>query len=608
MLRKKRGPSRRRKACDLCFTKKIKCDSCEPQCSNCKVYNALCERSASRRWTGNNLQVHPVRSPPSTSSYPDPGHPRNTSQFIDGHDSGATGRGARPGPVIADDDRPGLSSSHKTIDHTWRFDPAAPKLYNGPADEYLTLPKLDTLMPILDFYFKFVNIAVPLFDQSSIMSLVTRWYSTVPERSTASWGAITAIVGLTLESMPSSEYMKNYDHIEKSGWRDSCMRNVQSVVPELALRDEDLLGVQVLVALAMLFRSAFDLRPSAVFIGMAARLAHQMQLHCDNCASLFTDGEALERSNVFWATYMIDKEINFKAKVPSMLPDSQITVPVHRWSMELVSRTVLFSKDRTVHFDLFLHRVDLARIESQIYELLYSSHGIQLGLLERQTRVQQLQNSLDSWNSQIPPAFRIENAAQTVEINELSHITQVYHIYLSCLVAVNGVWSKDAAWRQQTGILAQAAVDDFVDSLFGKKVTPRLKFRNPPFSFAWEHCVDISRHAVRLLMHTPITQSLLWQCACSHFSAIIIILANILSNPIPVWTSQEDLDLVGIVLSFDDLHFEDLHLPQHESLRIIIRDLFASANRVVASDLNPSDIEFGNVFTLDLEGLDNVLE
>lgn len=36
-------------ACDLCFTKKIKCDMLKPVCSNCILYHAECRTSIIRR-------------------------------------------------------------------------------------------------------------------------------------------------------------------------------------------------------------------------------------------------------------------------------------------------------------------------------------------------------------------------------------------------------------------------------------------------------------------------------------------------------------------------------------------------------------------------------
>ena len=40
-------------ACDLCFTKKIKCDMLKPVCSNCVLYSAECRTTSVARRKAN---------------------------------------------------------------------------------------------------------------------------------------------------------------------------------------------------------------------------------------------------------------------------------------------------------------------------------------------------------------------------------------------------------------------------------------------------------------------------------------------------------------------------------------------------------------------------
>ncbi|KAJ4171056.1 hypothetical protein NW754_007200 [Fusarium falciforme] len=41
--------SSRRKACDYCVSRKIKCDGRKPTCSNCTLYGVACKITTSRR-------------------------------------------------------------------------------------------------------------------------------------------------------------------------------------------------------------------------------------------------------------------------------------------------------------------------------------------------------------------------------------------------------------------------------------------------------------------------------------------------------------------------------------------------------------------------------
>jgi hypothetical protein len=109
------------------------------------------------------------------------------------------------------------------------------------------------LIPTIDRYFKYGNSAVPLFDQDSFMKLLTRWYGHASEREAASRACILVVVALGLQSCEHTEQTDADRDLA-----DYCLRNAQVAVPELAIRDHDILGLQVLTALSMLFRNGLD--------------------------------------------------------------------------------------------------------------------------------------------------------------------------------------------------------------------------------------------------------------------------------------------------------------------------------------------------------------
>lgn len=155
-------------------------------------------------------------------------------------------------------------------------------------------------MPIVENYFKAVNPSAPIFTQVPVTRMITRWFRSDPKRrDKASWAAILVIIALGTQSQTIS--------YNSQGWTDYCMRNAQSAIPELLMRDQDLLGVQTLLGLALLFQNSVDLRSASILAGMAVRLVFRLQMHSMHPNSHFTTDEATERSNVFWVTYMIDK-------------------------------------------------------------------------------------------------------------------------------------------------------------------------------------------------------------------------------------------------------------------------------------------------------------
>lgn len=182
-------------------------------------------------------------------------------------------------------------------------------------------------MPVIDHYFNTTNRFLPLFHQPTFMRRLTRWYTRATDRHTPSWAAILMVAALGLRSdipLPNDAYpnhhldyhQHNHDSPDQGlrssakdriQWADYCLRNAQSALPELATRIDDLLGVQVLLALVMVFCCSSDLASAGVLMGSAVRLAHRLHLHSKDSEQYFNAQEIQERSRVFWLVYIFDK-------------------------------------------------------------------------------------------------------------------------------------------------------------------------------------------------------------------------------------------------------------------------------------------------------------
>lgn len=138
------------------------------------------------------------------------------------------------------------------------------------------------------------------------MRLLTGWYNHSIKRDRATWAAILMVCAIGLRS-PVPGDVVNAESAEKAEWANYCMRNAQSVMSELVTRDEDLLGMQVLIALVLQFHNSSDARPASVLIGTAVRLGHRLRLHSGDSAQYFAPGDVLQRNKVFWIAYMLDK-------------------------------------------------------------------------------------------------------------------------------------------------------------------------------------------------------------------------------------------------------------------------------------------------------------
>jgi hypothetical protein len=192
----------------------------------------------------------------------------------------------------------------KTLKYSWRFDPTNPVVYQGVHPASLDLPPLDEILPVVDHYFSAFNTGIPLFSQHDFMKRLTTWYNSPNTRDKATWAAIQTVMAIGYRTPQLSVTASQSVHIEKA---DQCLRNAQSVVSELVTREEDLLGVQILLGIVMLFQNSRDPKPASVLIGTAVRLAHRLRLHSQEAMMEFSAAEAEQRSRVFWIAYTLDK-------------------------------------------------------------------------------------------------------------------------------------------------------------------------------------------------------------------------------------------------------------------------------------------------------------
>lgn len=189
----------------------------------------------------------------------------------------------------------------------WKFNPVNPVIYDGPQPDSLQLPPLDEIMPVVEHYFHAFNSVITIFDQATFMRMLHSWYSQRGSHDRATWAAIQIVMALGYRTPKLGTAETAQLQTQKA---NLCLKNAQSVVSELVTREEDLLGIQILLGIVILFQNSRDPKPASVIIGTAVRLAHRLQLHVNQSYQHLTVEEAEQRSRVLWITYSLDKVIN----------------------------------------------------------------------------------------------------------------------------------------------------------------------------------------------------------------------------------------------------------------------------------------------------------
>ncbi|KAG7127047.1 ABC-transporter-regulating transcription factor like protein [Verticillium longisporum] len=134
--------------------------------------------------------------------------------------------------------------------------------------------------------------------------MLSDWYAHVIHRTRPAWAAINIVLAIAHRACVTSEKDFATDG-EKSA---TYLRNAQTVVNELVTREEDLVGLQVLLGMSLLFLGTKNPKPASVLLGTTIRLAHRMGLHDQDRSNGLPEHEAVQRARIFWVAYYLDKE------------------------------------------------------------------------------------------------------------------------------------------------------------------------------------------------------------------------------------------------------------------------------------------------------------
>ncbi|KAK2761508.1 nadh oxidase [Colletotrichum kahawae] len=523
--------SQRRKACDLCFIKKIKCDMLKPACSNCLLYKSECRTTTVRR-----RAPHPKErpQPPKQSESENPTKvselesrlasiEKQLQQALDANrqHSNLTSTQPSTAPSSTESINGGGESAESIefVDHVsssespseWVTEPEKPKL-----------PPLEEIMPVIDEFFNRYNCVMPLFDPPTFMRMLSNWYVPSSGQSTAVWAAVN--IAMALGYRCTLKEQGNLDALVDDQKVMYHMRNVQSVVSDLVTREEDLLGLQVLLGMVVLFLGTKDPKPASVLIGTAVRLAHRMHLHDKESLQYFSPEVARQRVRLFWITYIMDKEISLKSKTPSFQLDVDIDLPLPERNPE-DGAGIMFARNGS-KFNYFRARVELSHIAGKVYDQLYSTRARKVSPQDRQLRVTRLEQMLENWRRNLPPEFQIDSALQCLDSLPIVHMSLLYHGYFTAMVMTHGIYSHDADWVRQISSYSQMTIKDLDSS-----PNSSCGRQNPPLPLGWAKCAELSRSCMKLFVESPKSDCSIWSNSCAHFSGLIILLANMFVFP-----------------------------------------------------------------------------
>jgi hypothetical protein len=315
----------------------------------------------------------------------------------------------------------------------------------------LDLPPLHEALPAVEKYLATLNSVMPLFHPGRLLQSLRICYAPLPSQSncsTSTWTAINVVLALAHSCHIPSDQATTPSRNAAAYY----LNKAQSVLTEVIMGEADIVNVQVLLGLAMLFQGTRNWKPAATLSAIALRLAHELGLHARRSSSSenLSASDMLERDRVFWIAYIIDRDISMRTGQPPVQLETDMDVELPAAEPEDGAGLVFAAADNSssLSFNFFRARVQLAAIQGRVYESMYSVPAQSLTVAHRNANLATLRNMLDDWVSQIPPQFRPNAILQTCDPDLLRSFGILYSTHLSCRALVCRAHAMETPWLQ----------------------------------------------------------------------------------------------------------------------------------------------------------------
>ncbi|KAI3319386.1 hypothetical protein HD806DRAFT_292235 [Xylariaceae sp. AK1471] len=500
-----------RKACDLCYRRRIKCDGQKPRCSHCVIYDSDCTRKTAARKSA------PKKGAPSTRE------------------------AALECRVRILEDQ--LSTALKKLEGLEKVHP--PERSSGISNlasenagesillnthnsghEAMPLDSLHDTLPVIKWYLAASNSYVPLFDPSSLLTAVKDWYYKPHSREPAVWAMINVVLALAHHNGYSGRKSRSIN-------ATSYINNAQSVLTDAITHETSLIHVQVLIGLSMLFRTANEWTPAVVLIATALRLAHKLGLH-RRSSEQHDCALRLQRDRVFWVAYILDRSISSQTRISPVQLDSDIDLdlpPLEPLYGDLAGFVV--ADDKHTKFNFLRASVEMARIQGLVHKYVCSGSAQSFSSTEEAHNVALVHQELDAWTAQVPldfhPAILLQSGGSALS----RHFCMLYAARLSCRAFIRYGSARDSFHYS-----------NWVEGLqdYRKRVAAGQIVSRTADQQGWLTLVDESRDYLKLFLTIKSRDAIFTMTTlCAYITSLICLVANNMYNAYSGIHISEDL-------------------------------------------------------------------
>ncbi|KAK2781193.1 hypothetical protein FQN53_000737 [Emmonsiellopsis sp. PD_33] len=550
-------------ACDLCYHKKIKCDGQAPRCSACVVYEADCTYKAASRKT-------PSRKQTAAQRQLREGALQSRIDILEGQLRTVLEKVERLERVqsLSTSEQDAAASLPQTVSED------AGQNQNVLNLPFLELPPYQDVLPFFEHYLATFNAVLPLFCPGTLMETVRSWYQNPHSKDPVIWALINVVLAL-------AHHISRPGELTPIGNPATYLNNAQSVLTEVIMRDTDLVNVQVLLGLVILFWTADDLSPALILIATALRLAHKLGLHTRKRSQHLSLGAALQRNRVFWIAYILDRDISLFARQAPIQLDSDIDLDLPPFEAKDDLTGFVFAADGHAKLNFFRARVELARIQGKVYECVYSASSQNSTSEERARNVAHISSMLDCWTSQIPSEFHTATLLQTDAYGLSRHMCILYSTRLSCRALISFASTWDSFHYSKW-------IGRWQD--YGGKVVAGQAVSHAPVPQGWQTLVDECREYMRLHATVSLKDTFFTLITlCAHNSSLISLTANSIFDA-PHRLVESDKGLTRTAMLFLEDMTKQKGREQMQNMRDAVKQLECYAD-LISRKTNRSQLQ-----------------
>jgi Fungal specific transcription factor domain len=368
------------------------------------------------------------------------------------------------------------------LDNHWMSDNETAQASFGSSQQHKDqrLPPRHEAISLVQDYFDRFNHVFPLFHQHSFMRMIDRHYMRDREHYPEFWAALNVALALSYRFRAMSSTIASDE--DTKAW--AYLQNALQVVPDLVLRNPDLLGIQAVLGIAVILQGTPNPKPASTLVATAIRMSQHLGLQRKINESDRSTIEKEQYIRVFWIAYILDKDFSLQLSQPPLLHDDNLSINLPSEQPE-DGLGYIQSLDGSSAINFFRLRAILAIIEERIYTSLHSSGTLTRSPQQRSQDVQELELMLENWKHSIPIAFRSDSLAHSVAKSEILHMVVLHLCYFNCLTMAHRVSLQNTEWT--AGVLNYSLQGSNAHSF------------NPSYKL----CVPAARASMRLIHLIP---------------------------------------------------------------------------------------------------------